>query len=222
MARLARVVLPGVPHHITQRGVRSMIVFSDDEDKQHYLDLLQSASEDHGFEVISYCLMSNHVHLLVIPEKEESLRKGIGMVHRYYSRMVNIREKTRGYLFQGRFFSCPLDDAHLSAALKYVELNPIRAGLCKNAGDYHWSSARYYLGLDEENQIIKNRDWYGNRQDWEELLKENPKEINTLRKYFRTGRPLGSEQFLKEAEQITSRELIPKKPGRKRKSQRTK
>ncbi len=116
MARLARVVLPGIPHHITQRGVRSMIIFSDDEDKQYYLDLLKSASVEHGFEVISYCLMSNHVHLLVIPEKEGSLRNGIGMVHRHYSRMVNVREKTRGYLFQGRFFSCPLDDAHLSAA----------------------------------------------------------------------------------------------------------
>ncbi len=117
MARLARVVLPGVPHHITQRGVRSINIFSSDEDRTYYLELLRSASEEFGMSVLSYCLMNNHVHLLVVPERETSLSNGIGMVHRHYSRMVNFRENTRGYLFQGRFFSCPLDDRHLSAVL---------------------------------------------------------------------------------------------------------
>ncbi len=135
--------------------------------------------------------------------------------------MVNFREKTHGYLFQGRFSSCPLDDAHLPAALKYVELSSVRAGICKKAGDYCWSSVRYYLGLNEENQIIKNRNRYGNTQEWGELLKENPKDIKILRKHFRIGRPLGSEQFLIEVEQITGCELIPRKPGRKRKPKET-
>ena len=127
MARLARVVLPGVPHHVTQRGVRSMNIFSCDDDRSYYLELLQSASIEFGFSVLSYCLMSNHVHLLVVPVKETSLSQGIGMVHRHYSRMINFREKTRGFLFQGRFFSCPLDDCHLSEVLKYIELNSVRS-----------------------------------------------------------------------------------------------
>ena len=217
MAKLARVVLPGVPHHVTQRGVRSMNIFSCDDDRSYYLELLQSASIEFGFSVLSYCLMSNHVHLLVVPVKETSLSQGIGMVHRHYSRMINFREKTRGFLFQGRFFSCPLDDCHLSEVLKYIELNPVRAGICKKASDYTWSSCRFYLGLEPNNILIEDRNWFATPKEWEELLKTNPKEIELLRKHFRTGRPLGDEGFLIEAEKITGRELIPRKPGPKQK-----
>ncbi|MBU3916116.1 transposase [bacterium] len=216
MARLARVVLPGVPHHITQRGVRSIDIFSNDNDRKQYLEFVRSASEEFGLTVLSYCLMSNHVHLLVIPENEESLSRGIGAVHRKYSRMINFREKTRGFLFQGRFFSCPLDNRHLVAAASYVELNPVRAGICSQASEYEWSSAKFHLGLESNNLLVKDREWYGSTDDWEKLLKNKPKEIDLLRKHFRTGRPLGNEKFLIEAENITGRDLISKKPGRKR------
>ena len=215
MARLARVVLPGVPHHITQRGVRSIDVFSSDEDKLFYLELLRSASEECGITVLSYCLMNNHIHLLVVPERETSLSSGVGMVHRHYSRMVNLREDTHGYLFQGRFFSCPLADYYLPAVLKYIALNPVRAGICKQASEYKWSSARFYLGLESKNLLIKDKTWFGTPSKWKSLLKTNPKEIELLRKHFRTGRPLGDEDFLVEAERVTGRELIPKSPGRK-------
>ena len=200
------------------RGVRSMDIFASDDDRAFYLELVRSASEEFGMRILSYCLMSNHVHLLVIPEKEKSLRLGVGAVHRSYSRMLNFREKTRGFLFQGRFFSCPLDNRHLSAALSYIELNPVRAGLCADASEYKWSSARFNLGLELENPLVKDKSWFGSVNDWKKLLKTPPKEIDILRKHFRTGRPLGSEQFLLEAGRITGRKLIPKKPGRKNKN----
>jgi putative transposase len=215
VSRLARVVLPEVPHHVTQRGVRSMNIFSCDEDRVFYLELFQSAAIEFGLEVLSYCLMDNHVHFLVVPKNETSLRNGIGSVHRQYSRMVNFREKTRGFLFQGRFFSCPLDDKHLSSVLSYIELNPVRAGICDEASEYTWSSARFYLGLDSKNLLIKNRDWFGSINDWKTLLKAPPKKVDLLRMHFRTGRPLGDEQFLLKAEKITGRKLTPQKPGRK-------
>ncbi len=104
MARLARVVLPGVPHHITQRGVRSMNIFSGDADRDYYLELVHKATAEFGLTILSYCLMSNHVHLLVIPESETSLSLGIGMIHRHYSRMVNFREKPGTFYFRAGFF----------------------------------------------------------------------------------------------------------------------
>ena len=121
MARLARVVLPGVPHHVTQKGVRSMEIFSSDEDRRAYLSLLNEHGAKAGLKFLSYCLMNNHVHLLVIPQHEKSLREGIGETHKRYSRLVNFREQVRGHLFQERFFSCPLDLAHLSAAARNVD-----------------------------------------------------------------------------------------------------
>lgn len=218
MARLARVVLPGIPHHITQRGVRSMNIFSNDEDRVFYLELLRSASQEFSLDILAYCLMSNHVHLLIIPKYEISLSRGIGMVHRHYSRMINFREQIRGFLFQGRFFSCPLDDRHLSATLAYIALNPVRAGICEDPSEYQWSSTRFYLGLEAKNLLIRNRDQFGSPADWKKRLRRNPVEIDLLRKHFRTGRPLGGKDFLLEAEKITGRELIPKKAGRKLKN----
>lgn len=217
MARLARVVLPGIPHHVTQRGVRSIDIFSSDGDRKYYLDLLQSTSKEFGLEVLSYCLMDNHTHTIVVPDSLDSLQKAIGALHRQYSRMVNFRERKRGFLFQGRFFSCPLDHRHLITAVKYVELNPVRAGMCKQASEYEWSSARYHLGLEKKNPVVKDRQWFGSTEDWKKLLADQPEEIDLLRKHFRTGRPLGDDVFLSEAERITGRELFPKKPGRKKK-----
>ncbi len=144
MGRLARVVLPGVVHHITQRGVRSMDIFFEDEDRDVYIALLKDQSERVGLEFVGYCLMTNHIHLLLIPSQEDSLRRGIGEAHRLYTRHVNFREKTYGHLFQGRFYSCPLDTSHFLAAARYVERNPVRVKMCKQAKDYKWSSATYH------------------------------------------------------------------------------
>ena len=217
MARLARVVLPGVPHHITQRGVRSLEIFSSDEDRREYLSLLNEHGAKAGLEFLSYCLMNNHLHLLVIPQHEKSLREGIGETHKRYSRLVNFREKVRGHLFQERFFSCPLDLAHLSAAARYVERNPVRAGICRHAKDFPWSSARLHLGMIDRDPLVQQSQWFGSPDDWKEYLKEESHDLERFRAHFRTGRPLGDDRFLRKAEAITKRELSPKKPGRPKK-----
>ena len=218
MARLARVVLPGVVHHVTQRGVRSMDIFFEKNDQTHYLDLLQEQTEKVGLEIIGYCLMSNHVHFLVIPQHENSLRKAFGEAHRLYTRYVNFREKIRGYLFQGRFFSCPLDNQHLLAAARYVEQNPVRAKICERAEEYPWSSASFHTGKKQKDRLIEQRHpVYGTPKEWKQWLEQPENQIDLLRKSFKIGRPLGSEAFLKQAEETTGRTLVHQKPGPKMK-----
>jgi putative transposase len=218
MARMARVVIPNIPHHVTQRGNRSQKVFFSDKDKVFYLTLLKKYAKETGLSFWAYCLMDNHVHLIVVPEKEGSLAKGIGDTHKYYTRMVNFRENWRGYLWQGRFSSFPLDEKHLYAAIRYVERNPVRAGLVKRAEDYKFSSANAHVykvkdALLSDNFLIKEI------KDWGAFLADgdNEKDINRFRKHARIGRPLGQEEFVEKLEKITGRALKPKKPGRKKK-----
>ena len=131
MARLARVVLPGVVHHVTQRGVRSMDIFYHDKDRKEYLFLLNQQTQKVGLRFVAYCLMTNHVHLLVIPSKEDSLKLGIGEAHRLYTRYINFKESAPGRLFLERIFSCPLDDPHFISAARDVKPNPVCAKICK-------------------------------------------------------------------------------------------
>lgn len=217
MARMARVVLPGVPHHITQRGVRSMEVFGSDEDRELYLRLLRTQAARFGLNILSWCLMSNHVHLVAVPKKAESLARAVGETHRLYTRAINVREGVRGHLFQERFFSCPLDDRHGVAAVRYVERNPVRAKLAKEAWGYKWSSARFHVEGRERDRLVEKRYPFGQDWDWRELLRTEPEETPGLRLETRTGRPLGKEPFLHKAESRTGRTLRRQRPGPKRK-----
>src|SRR5262249_20206153 len=139
MARLARVVVPGVPHHITQRGNRRQRTFFCDEDYHCYLELMAQWCGAHEVEVWAYCLMPNHVHLIAVPRTAEGLTRAIGEAHLRYSRMITFREKWRGHLWQGRFASYVLDEPYLPTAARYVELNPVRAGLIESPSRYRWS-----------------------------------------------------------------------------------
>jgi len=225
MARIARVVIPGYPHHVTQRGVRSMDIFSSDECRGLYLQFMKEQCDKHGLHVISYCLMSNHVHFVVVPETAQSLALAVGEAHRLYTRMVNFRDGVRGYLFQGRFFSCPLDERYLLACVRYVERNPVRVIKGVNyAGDYHWSSARYHLGIAGSDPLLSSQEsktkyseFLTEIDDWQDFLSTPEDALNTLRKNTRTGRPCGSESFVDKIEKITGRILRPQKPGPKKK-----
>ncbi|MBC8259690.1 MAG: transposase [SAR324 cluster bacterium] len=216
MPRKSRLVIPMIPHHITHRGVRGMDLFFSNEDRILYLSLIAEAIENAGFEVLNYCLMTNHVHLIVIPHHETSLAKGIGIAHRRYSRMINKRLKTSGHLFQERFFSCAMDQPHLSVAARYVERNPIRAGLCSAAEEYHWSSARFHMGLVQQDPIASSGEWFGSPKDWKLYLQEHTSEIEIIRRHFKTGMPLGNYDFIKRLENETGQSWNIKPQGRPR------
>ncbi len=216
MARIARVVAPGYPHHVTQRGNRRQQTFFSDDDYRAYLDLMNEWCGRCGVTMWAYCLMPNHVHLIAIPQSEAGLRQAIGEAHRRYTRRVNSREGWTGHLWQGRFASVVLEETHLLAAVRYVELNPVRAGLVVTAEEWPWSSARAHLtGRDDTLvKVAPMREWIGN---WAEYLggQEDKTLVEALRRHERTGRVLGSEEFVESLEGALARPLKPGKRGRK-------
>ena len=145
MARLARIVIPAVPYHVTQRGNRRQQTFFCDEDYALYRDLLGQAARKAGSEIWSYCLMPNHVHIILVPSHEDGLRMTVADAHRRYTGFVNARHRWTGHLWQGRFGAVAMDEAHLMAAARYVALNPVRARIVERAQDWPWSSARAHL-----------------------------------------------------------------------------
>jgi putative transposase len=216
MARLARLVIPGMPHHITQRGNRRQPTFFNESDYAAYMELMADFCREEGVEIWSYCLLPNHVHLIAVPRTETSLRQAIGEAHRRYTRRINFREKWRGYLWQGRFASFVMDEQHLLAAARYVELNPVRAKLAAHAAEWPWSSARAHLS-DRNDGLVKVAPLLAMIGDWNGFLNSAlpEEEWRVLRDHSRTGRPLGNETFLDHLETLVGRPLKPKQPGRK-------
>ena len=220
MPRVARIVVPGLPHHVTQRGNRRMQTFFCDEDYREYLSLLVQWSGKHGNRIWSYCLMPNHVHLVVVPQSADGLCRAIGEAHRRYTRRVNFRERWRGHLWQGRFASFVMDEPHLLAAARYVERNPVNAGLVERAEDWPWSSAAAHVA--GRGDAVAEGDWLAERiAGWvctwrEHLLAPAEAELATaMRQRENTGRPLGDEPFVKRIGLLLARDLLPKKPGPK-------
>lgn len=215
MARIARVIAAGIPHHVTQRGNRRMTTFFRDEDYLAYLALMGEWCAKCRVEIWAYCLMPNHVHLIAVPETEDGLRRGIGEAHRRYSRLVNFRENWRGHLWQGRFASFPMDETYLLAAARYVEMNPVRAHLVPDAASWPWSSARAHLSMTDD-QLVKVEPLLEMVGDWRLFLgRAGEEEMNDIRKHERTGRPLGAESFIERLESAMDRPLKRGKPGPK-------
>jgi len=196
MARIARIVVPELPHHITQRGVRRMDVFFSDDDRTEYIKHLAEQGKRCVVSFLAWCLMSNHVHLIAVPDSETSLARGIGEAHRRYTRYVNFREGWRGYLFQGRFHSLPLEGSYLLAAVRYVLRNPVRAGIAKEPWDYEWSSAKWSVGETVDDPLAVQSDMLADITDWRSFLLQEDERVPMLRKHARTGRPLGDKPFL--------------------------
>src|ERR1700733_5653652 len=142
MSRIARIVVPRCPHHVTQRGNRREPIFFEDGDQEVYRDLLAEQAEKACIQIWAYCLMPNHVHVIVVPREEKGFAQAIGEAHRRYTNFVNARGRWSGHLFQNRFASVVLDDTHLIRAIRYVSLNPVRAHLVARAEDWKWSSVR--------------------------------------------------------------------------------
>jgi putative transposase len=221
MPRLARITIPGVPHHVTQRGNDRQDVFFVDDDRRMYLDLLERQAEHYGLDVLGYCLMPNHVHLVAVPRREDSLAKAVGRTHFLYTQYLHRLHGRSGHLWQNRFYSCALDDPHCWAALCYIERNPVRAKIVRVPWRYRWSSAAAHCGLGKANGFLDMRRWRAawTPERWKERVRrpEDEKAVLAVRANTRTGRPLGSERFLSQLERRLGRRLRPLPVGRPRK-----
>jgi putative transposase len=219
MARLARVVAAGLPHHVTQRGNRRQPVFLRDEDYATYRALLAEQCRAADVAVWAYCLMPNHVHLILVPKEADGLRAALGEAHRRYTRHINSREDWRGYLWQGRFASFPMDEPYLLACARYVELNPVRARLAARARDWRWSSARAHLA-GRDDGLVTVKPLLALAGDWAEFLDRGLSATDhaAIRAGERTGRPLGAARFVARLERRLGRPLARRKPGPKPKA----
>ena len=217
MARIARVMIPDIPYHVTQRGNYRMDVFESDEDKQMYLSFFDQYRKEYDLKVYAWVLMDNHVHFVVEPKDVTSVAKVFNNTHMRYSHYFNNKKGVQGHLWQGRFYSCPLEKDHLYEAIRYVELNPIRANLVSNLSDYQFCSSRRLL--NDFPLMIDSVDKLLEIDDWEAYLKEEMNEdlVAQIISNSKTGRPSGSKKFITKLEKITGRNLIAKKHGRPKK-----
>jgi len=217
MPRIARVVIPGCPHHIIQRGNRRLKVFFSEADKATYLTLLKRQIDKHGLRIWAYCLMDNHVHMVAVPSTKGGLAKAISETHRKYTCLINIREDWKGYLWQGRFVSYPLDDGYCYSVIRYIERNPVRAGIVAKAEDYRWSSARPHVEKNFD-RLLSPCPLAPTIGDWLSYLRQVDREddIRVIGEHEHTGRPLGSGDFVRMLEQLTGKILVPRKRGRKK------
>lgn len=219
MPRLARTVFAGVPHHITQRGNRREDVFYADEDRTIYLEWLQTYAVKHDVAILAYCLMTNHIHLVAVPNSDGGLHRMLKPLHMRYAQRFNRQRGWQGHLWQGRFFSSALDDAHLWAAVRYVERNPVRARIVRKAEDYPWSSAAAHCGRKLDPLLTTGshlQEQFESVRNWSAWLAEgdDPSQLEVLRRNAAKGLPCGSPSFIQKLEGIAGRALQFRPPGR--------
>ena len=219
MARLGRVVVVNVPHHLTQRGNARRFVLDCDADRAVYLKLLRENTELYKVSLIGYCLMSNHIHLIAVPRLGDGLALALKNAHGRYAAYWNAVHSSSGHAWQGRFYSCPLDEPHLWEALRYTELNPVRAGIVSRAEDWPWSSAATHCGTDRADDCLTREPWQSRwtASSWLHYLAEGETEskLAAIRQCTHTGRPLGTPEFIGSLEETLKRRLAPQKQGRR-------
>ena len=220
MPRQSRIVLPDIPHHVTQRGNYQQNIFEHQADYKQYCLWVQEYAVKYELTILAFCLMSNHVHFIVVPHREDSLAKAFNTSHMRYSQYMNRKHKVRGHLWQGRFFSCFMDDDHLYRAIRYVEQNPVRARMVKDSWEYQWSSARVHAGMakDEEPLPINTAGFAMSASEWRKYLRAEDREMCSEMR-LKTGRGLaiGSERFMKRVENNLQRSLQCLPQGRPKK-----
>ncbi|MDI6729483.1 MAG: transposase [Thermodesulfovibrionales bacterium] len=217
MPRIARAVAVGFPHHIIQRGNNKEKVFFEEEDRQKYLELLKKYSDKWECPILAYCLMNNHVHLLVRPKREESLYKMMQGLTLCYTQYINRKYEKTGRLWESRYHSCIVDREHyLWAAARYIEQNPKRAKIVKKEEEYPYSSARAHVA-GRRDDILGEKLFNDNqRKDYIAFIRESitEEEIKRLKYSTRTGRPFGREEFIKRMEKKLNKRFILQRPGR--------
>ncbi|HEY5973881.1 MAG TPA: transposase [Geobacteraceae bacterium] len=221
MPRIAHIISAGYPHHITQRGNNRATVFFDDEDRQAYLNRILNYTRKYDVAIWAYCLMSNHVHLLAVPETETGLARGIGLTNLLYTQYLNRKLNQSGRIWQNRFFSCIVENnQYLWGVARYIERNPVKAGLAATATAYPWSSAAAHV-TESCNPLLAEDSWLApdERVGYAAFLDAVDEEMDDgIRRATRTGRPFGSEQFIGQMEFSLNQRLRPEAPGRPRKN----
>lgn len=222
MPRTARIVIPDCAHHVTQRGNNRQDVFFVDSDRRIYLEYLRDASERFNLCVEGYCLMTNHVHLVVTPHNENSLADAMKRTNQLYAQYINHMHNRSGHLWQNRFFSCALGEEHFWRTLAYVERNPVRARLTRKAWRWRWSSASAHCGIDKQSDLLDILSWRWDMSfaQWRQVL-ERPNDdrlISTFRLSTCRGRPLGTDAFIAKLETLLGRRLRPMPKGRPKKN----
>lgn len=220
MPRIARAVASGLPHHIVQRGNNRERVFLSEVDKEKYLSLLKNYSVKWDAPILAYCLMSNHVHILARPLKDESLFKMMQGVTLCFTQHVNRKYKRTGRLWESRYHSCIVDkERHLWAVARYIEQNPVRAKITKKAEDYQYSSAKAHLCGSNDGILGETLFEAGQRNDYIEFMRASIKkeELEVIRNRTKSGCPIGSENFILKIERKLDRIFTAKPRGRPRK-----
>ena len=206
------MVAEGYAHHITQRGNNRQIVFSDNEDRKRYLSLIKAHSKKYRLEILAYCLMTNHVHFVVVPNNVESLAKTFNFAHMRYSQYYNKKRGMCGHLWQGRFYSCIMDERHLYACARYIERNPVRAKMAEKPWAYEWSSASAHCGMNKADGLGVERlfDYIdGQHREWKKFIDQddNASEVERIKRHTMIGLPVGEESFVRKLENKFDRVL---------------
>jgi putative transposase len=204
MPRINRIIIPDVPHHICHRGNNQQAIVHDDNDRLKYLSILKKSCDKRGLNILGYCLMDNHIHLVAVPSDENSLSSAIQVAHGDYARRFNYRYEIKGHLWEGRYYSCPLDDAHFIQALLYVDRNPVRAGMVKDLSKYRWSSIHIHTGKGDPADLVKEYAWARIQElsDYKtQLLQEEDKMfVDRIRLSTKYGQPAAIDKGIQELE----------------------
>ncbi|MBT5918101.1 MAG: transposase [Alphaproteobacteria bacterium] len=215
MPRRPRIVVPGAPHHVTQRGNRRQQTFFTHWDYRYFLELLEGCCEKYEVALWAYCLMPNHVHLILVPEEAASLSQVVGETHKKYAARINQRHDWKGHLWQSRYASFAMDETWLLMAARYIELNPVRAKIVNKPEDYRWSSAGAHSNgsLDRLSSSDPLTELV---PDWAAFLLDEPVEAvhPNMNKHEAAGYPVGSDVFIQKAELLTGRSLKALRRGR--------
>ena len=222
MPRIARVVGVGYPHHITQRGNYRQDIFEDDTDRDKYLNVLHTESKRYKLDILVYCLMTNHVHFIAVPERKDAMGKVFKYVNMKYSQYFNEKKGERGHFFQGRFFSSIMDENYTLKCARYIERNPARAKIVKRAWDWKWSSARVHCGMEENEQLAESMlfKYIGiGQNEWKEFIsqEDDPKEVKRIKEETIKGRVIADIDFIRELGKKLKMTLEIKPKGRPKK-----
>ena len=216
MPRYARIVIPEIAHHITQRGNNRQVVFEEDIDYLKYCYWISKYSALNNLEILAYCLMKNHVHFIVIPKDAKSISRTFQLTHMRHAQYMHQKRGSSGHLWQGRFYSCLLDDRHMYQAVRYVERNPVRCQSVKDAWEYRWSSAKWHVGSGGKSSIYLKDATILSQDNWKEYLSDEDREFEKcLRAKTHKGLAVGDPEFIAEIERKTGRVLRSIKPGKK-------